>query len=261
MTAVDALIAEGLSTPISGWDFTRFGSRATAEPASWDFTGKAASLVTRAESVLDMGTGGGEWLSGILDPHRPPFVLATEGWRPNVPVAARRLAGHGVPVVEYEGAPDNVEQVEGGTEGALPFSVKAFDLVLNRHESYRPAEVARILRPGGVFLTQQVADGWSDDLHDLLGLPHPTPSGFTHAFAVAQAKAGGLTVTDGGEGCDRWRITDVAPLVWYVRITSWAVPGFDPAEHRPLWTRIQRRIDDDGPLVLSEPRFWFTATI
>jgi len=153
MTAVDALIDEGLSTPISGWDFTRFGSRATAEPAPWDFTGMAAELIASADSVLDMGTGGGEWLSGLLARHRPRFVAAIEGWRPNVAVAARRLTRHGVPVVEYEGAPDNVDQSPSGTDGALPFAAKAFDVVLNRHESYRPAEVARILRPGGVFVT------------------------------------------------------------------------------------------------------------
>ncbi|MEV0644569.1 hypothetical protein AB0I28_04850 [Phytomonospora sp. NPDC050363] len=157
--------------------------------------------------------------------------------------------------------PTTSTRCPGGSEGTIPFGDNAFDVVLNRHESYLASEVGRVLKPGGAFLTQQVADGWSDDLHDVLGLPRPPATGFTRDFAVTQAEAGGLTVVESGEGADLVAYADVAPLVWYVRITAWAVPGLDPAASRPLWREVQRRIESDGPLVLREPRFWLRATV
>ena len=36
----------------------------------------------------------------------------------------------------------------------MPWGDGEFDLVMNRHESYDLAEVARVLSPGGLFLTQ-----------------------------------------------------------------------------------------------------------
>ncbi|CAM3261815.1 hypothetical protein OCAE111667_00205 [Occultella aeris] len=43
----------------------------------------------------------------------------------------------------------------------LPLPDATFAVVLDRHEAYDPAEVSRVLAPGGGFLTQQVgsADG------------------------------------------------------------------------------------------------------
>ena len=38
----------------------------------------------------------------------------------------------------------------------LPLPDESFDLVINRHESFDPFEVYRILKPGGLFITQQV---------------------------------------------------------------------------------------------------------
>jgi SAM-dependent methyltransferase len=45
----------------------------------------------------------------------------------------------------------------------LPFADATFDLVLSRHEDFSTADVARVLRPGGRFVTQQVGhDDWRD---------------------------------------------------------------------------------------------------
>ena len=65
----------------------------------------------------------------------------------------------GVLLVQNEGAPDNLDPEQHPGGGWLPFRAGAFDLVSNRYEAYRAEEVARMLRPGGSFITQQV------DLH------------------------------------------------------------------------------------------------
>jgi hypothetical protein len=43
--------------------------------------------------MLDLQSGGGELLAGL--PTLPPLMVATEGYTPNVAVAARRLRPRG----------------------------------------------------------------------------------------------------------------------------------------------------------------------
>ena len=70
--------------------------------------------------MLDMGTGGGEVLSG-----RPAWAnrtLATKARPPDVPVAGRRLLPRGIRVIQTEAARDHMEQ-DGLTAAAACRSV------------------------------------------------------------------------------------------------------------------------------------------
>ena len=78
----DALLVEAGRTPMRGWEYD-YGGRIRLEPPPWDFPGACWSAA--AASLLDMGTGGGEWLSRL--PYRPPLTVATEGWAPNLEIA------------------------------------------------------------------------------------------------------------------------------------------------------------------------------
>ncbi len=116
----DALLVEAGRTPMRGWEYD-YGGRIRLEPPPWDFPGRMLERCRAAASLLDMGTGGGEWLSRL--PYRPPLTVATEGWAPNLEIARGRLEPLGIRVVEVEGAPDNHRQGrEGDGGGALPFA-------------------------------------------------------------------------------------------------------------------------------------------
>lgn len=260
----DAYIAEGLAADTAGWDFDRFADRMRTTPPPWDYGRLVDDAVgTDTATLLDLGTGGGEWLAAWLSgrpaAQRPRHVVATECWPPNVPVAGRRLGRYGALVVQADGALDNVEQGPSDRSGRLPLADASVDVVINRHESYRAQEVARVLRPGGTFLTQQVAYGESD-LHRLLDLPQPGTGEWTLRYAVNQAAEGGLTVLDGGVGTDVTVYRDVAPLAWYLRQVPWAVPGFDPARDPDRLRAVQRTIDRDGPVQVRRQHFWLRAT-
>jgi hypothetical protein len=102
----DQLLEDAEVTDFDGWDFTRLGARLVSSPPQWAFEEIVAELAASATTILDMGTGGGEWLSSLRA--RAPVTVATESWPPNVGVAAARLqALGGVPVVQDEGATDN----------------------------------------------------------------------------------------------------------------------------------------------------------
>src|SRR5512140_1130732 len=85
--------------PFRGWGFSeilRAGS-ATESPLEWNYYDEILPRVRRAVTMLDMGTGGGEFLKSLAPlPHQ---TFATEGYQPNVAIARRRLGTLGVRVI------------------------------------------------------------------------------------------------------------------------------------------------------------------
>jgi len=202
--------------------------------------------------MLDLGTGGGEWLAALET--RSPRTVATESWPPNVPVARDRLAPFGVDVVETAAVPDNVAQA--GELPSLPFADASFELVCSRHESYIAAEVARVLAPSGVFLTQQTGGDYGD-FHELLGRERPTVAepAWTLPFAIAQLDEAGFVVEDGAESFEEIRFADVGAFAWYLRAIPWVVPDFTIAGYREALRELFVR----APLVAGQPTFWLRA--
>lgn len=199
-----------------GWDFSSLDGRMVQDSPPWDFEQACREAAAQSSHLLDMGTGGGEALLALADT-LPPDTVATEGWAPNVPVATAALASHGIPVVEF-GQPDDADEPE-----PMPFPNGRFDLILNRHESYHPQEIARVLAPGGVFLTQQVGGDELGELRELLDYPAPAPQ-VRFDLHRAALSAAGLSVEDGAEFVGAYTFHDVAALVAYLQLVPWEVP-------------------------------------
>ena len=223
MPTFDELVTEAISAPITGWDFSWLGSRSTAERLPWSYASVVAERAAAADTMLDMGTGGGEILSKMSP--RAPHTVATEAWPPNVPIAAARLRPLGIPIVWDEGASDNTDEV-GEDGGRMPFRTGAFPLIINRHEAFRASEVSRVLAPGGTFITQQVDFHSYDDLRELLGLEVAHQPESWLPAAVQQVRDAGLRVDQAVPGYQRLRFHDVAGVIYYLRVVPWAVPEF-----------------------------------
>ena len=137
-----SLVKEAQTADFSGWDFHWLEGRMVQEEPPWDYPSLVREHLKDTHSLLDIGTGGGEFLASLAP--LPADTHAIEAYPPNQPIARSRLTPLRVTVHEtLEGAP-------------LPFSNARFDLVINRHEGYDPDEVFRVLKPGGKFITQQV---------------------------------------------------------------------------------------------------------
>ena len=252
MSEFDDLVAEAMAAPVAGWDFSWMRGRSTTQPPPWNYEEIVAKRAAGARAMLDMGTGGGEVLAGLAA--RAPVTIATEAWAPNVPVATARLAPLGIEVVQVDAAPDNVDQPGDG--GELPFDDQAFELVINRHEAFVASEVARVLEPGGTFVTQQVDGGAWDDLRAVFDLPSQA-AGSWLGLAAEQCESAGLTVRDRRTGDERLRFDDVGALVYFLRVVSWAVPGFDADDTEAAL----RRAHDQMPLEIRQPRFLLIADL
>ncbi|MGA7173328.1 MAG: class I SAM-dependent methyltransferase [Candidatus Dormiibacterota bacterium] len=250
----DDLIAEAESHPMRGWDFTWLGERLTATTLPWDYRGMVQRLARESSDLLDLGTGGGEWLARL--DQRPERTVATEGWPPNLAIARTRLGPLGVEVFAYEGPSDNVKQT--GAEPPLPFPDGSFHLVADRHESFLAVEVARVLAKGGRFITQQVGDG--RELAALMGVAPaqpPRPS-WELALACAQVEAAALRVTAGGEVNQLETIADVGALVWYLKAVPWELPGFAPESFRERLLELHE-LCQRAPLRFERRAFWLLA--
>ena len=161
--ALLSLWRERYAEPTTGWDFSSFDGVIDTDDPPWSYDDLARAALAGAASALDVGTGGGEVLLRLADV-LPDDTLATEGWAPNLPVATEALAPRGIAVVPYDSEHDE----------RMPFDDQRFEVVLDRHESYVASEVFRILRPGGVFVTQQVDGRDFEETHSLFGGARPT---------------------------------------------------------------------------------------
>lgn len=252
------LIEEADKRPLQGWDISYDGRISTNSP--WKFAAIVDAHAQASPDLLDMGTGGGEWLSRL--PHLPARTVATEGWAPNVPIARARLEPIGVEVVAVRGAPDNVDQVGAFEGGDLPFPDGSFHLITNRHESFVAREVARILVSGGRFLTQQVGSGLADDFHRLLQEKSPTiAKAWTLAFAVQQITDAGLNIEDASEGFETLSFSDIGAFAWYLKNLPWVYSGFSIAGARAKLERLHNQIQENGPLIVEMPLFWLCARL
>lgn len=198
--------------PFSGWDFSHLKDRYFESEPHWSYDAIARELMRGADTVLDMGTGGGEKLLEFKDA-LPKKTTATEGYRPNLEIARQNLRPHGIDVVHY-----NID-----VEDQMPFSANSFALILNRHEAFDAFEVERILKPGGVFLTQQVDGRSQDELASVFGGSTPYP--YVHlSVCGAELSRAGLVIERSEEAMGTMRFTDVGALVYYAHAAPWDFP-------------------------------------
>lgn len=233
-----------------GWDFSHLAGRLTEDDPPWDFEAECRACLARSRHVLDMGTGGGERLAALSDV-LPADTIATEGWAPNLPVATARLAQLSIPVLEYDS--------EADPPMAMPFRDARFDLVMNRHESFDPRELIRVLAPGGVFLTQQVGADDCGESDEIFG-PLPRPD-VTLEVVTGQLADAGFRVEAAAEWRGTYRFHDVGALVGYFKLVPWRVPDdFSVDTYADTLLRLHAEGPARGqPVCFTKSRFWLRA--
>jgi SAM-dependent methyltransferase len=246
VTTFEQLVAEATVVPVEGWDFAWFEGRATEERPPWGYAGLMGERMGHARAALDIETGGGEVLATVARP--PALLVATEGWRPNVAVARAHLGSLGAWVVAAADAP------------TLPFADASFDLVVSRH----PVivlwdEIARVLRPGGTYLSQQIGPGTNRELTDFLMSPQAVNESRSTASAQAGATAAGLEIVDLRECALRVEFFDIGAVVHFLRKVQWTVPDFTPEAYDAQLRRLHEQILRNGSFVSTAQRLLVEA--
>lgn len=244
----DELVAEAESAPVAGWDFSWFEGRATEARPSWRYQQAMGERMARASAALDIQTGGGEVLAGV--PVLPPLAVATESWPPNVTKATALLHPRGVAVVA------------DADEPPLPFADDAFDLVVSRHpvRTYW-TEIARVLRPGGTYFSQQVGPSSVFEVVEYFLGPQPEHvRNSRHPDAArAEAEAAGLEIVELRSERLPMEFYDIGAVVHFLRKVIWMVPDFTVDRYRPQLRALHDRIRAEGPFRAHSARFLIEA--
>ncbi len=231
----------------TGWDFSYLKGRIRGEREPWSYLARAAQLMGRSSSVIDMETGGGEKFSSLRE-HWPTRVVATEGYDLNFKLAKERLSPLGVEVFK----------IGDSYKEPMPFADGEFDLVLNRHGDFMPREVARVLSPGGTFLTQQVHGMSLWDLQAAFDTTPQWPDATSETF-VPLLKAAGLTMVNVEKWEGRKVFKDVGAIVYYLKAIPWEVPEFTVESHLRYLLALQERVDAGEELGFSAARYMIEA--
>lgn len=232
---------------IHGWDFSHIGGRYEEEgDLPWDFRSVVQSYRKDSWELLDMDTGGGEFLLSLGHPYA--HTAATEGYPPNVALCERTLS------------PLGVDFREAADVSRLPFWDGRFDLIINRHGDFHILELWRLLKPGGLFLTQQVGEDNDRELVELL-LPG-TPKPF-HGLNLAEQRSAflraGFEIMQGEECFRPIRFYDVGALVWFARIIEWEFPNFSVDGCFERLLEAQRILEEQGAVMGTIHRYLIAA--
>ena len=238
------VVADALRTPIRGWDFSWLIGRADCEDLPWDYMALARRAVSHATCLLDTDTGGGDVLASLAP---LPAAIATEPYPPNVPIATARLGPLGV-------------DVRAGTAANLPVNDEEVDLVLNRHGALDPTQIARVLAPQGVFLTQQVGSRNDLGFNDALGAPAAShPDAHTLALTVAGLEDAGLVIDHAQEAYPVTRYFDIGAVVFQLRSVPWQVPNFNVRKSERHLRILDAHIRSTGSFDVKNHRFLIHA--
>lgn len=230
-----------------GWNFSHLKERMKEEPLPWKYKKTVKSYMDNKKVMLDMGTGGGEFLLSLNPP--PGLTFATESYPPNVELSTATLSPHGIEVIQVF------------DDYNLPFPNETFDLIINRHEFFSAEEVYRLLKPKGVFITQQVGGKNNKELSRyLLGnYPDTITMDFNLESTLREVKSSGLKIMEAEEYFPHSRFYDIGALVYFAKIIQWEFPDFSVEKSLEPLLKLQQDVEEKGYVESIEHRFFIVA--
>ncbi|NLO85677.1 MAG: methyltransferase domain-containing protein [Clostridiales bacterium] len=229
-----------------GWDFSHIKDRWACEELRWSYGDILRKYLKQTDCLLDMGTGGGEFLLTLGHPH--PLTSVTEAYPPNVSLCQRTLSPLGITVKQtYD-------------DDQIPYEDARFDLVINRHESFDVSEVNRVLRSGGHFITQQVGQHNNAELSKRLidGFVPKFPSHRLGRY-LDELSGLGYDLIKQDEMFPSIKFFDVGALVFFAKIIEWEFPNFSVDSCFDQLLDCQRELEEHGFVQSSEHRFLIVA--
>ena len=242
----EQLVKQALNQPFSGWDFDWAKDRWYESEPDWNYRQLVEDRIEKSSTLLDMGTGGGEFLSSLEK--IPEKTCATEGYPPNIPIAQEALMPKGIEVVPV--ANDNL----------LPFEDETFDLIINRHESFDLSEVWRVLEPQGLFLTQQVGPKDCIQVNQFLKAPiEPNSLDWQLSQVINELTDNGFQLINAQEQLLESIFYDIGAVILFLRIIEWQIPDFSVKNYDERLRAIHQLIENQGEFAVKAHRYLIEA--
>lgn len=232
--------------PLTGWDFSHIDSMYESFDTPWDYSCILKSFIKKDMMLLDMGTAAGEFLLTLNHPFCNTWV--TEGYTSNIEIIKQKLVPLGIRLCIID------------NDSALKLDDDYFDIVINRHESYDPKEVFRILKKKGVFVTQQVGGDnnifLSSKLIKEFKPAYPDHNLHNERKKIADA---GFDIIYSNETVIPSIFYSVKAIVYYAKAIEWEFPGFSVDNCLDSLYALQDEILEYGYISSNESRFIIVA--
>lgn len=232
---------------IQGWDFSHIHGKYDEEnDLPWNYKKIVKQYLNNDFNLLDYDTGGGEFLLSLNHPF--DRTSATEGFKPNVQLCQEKLL------------PLGIDFKECGTPSKIPYEDETFDMIINRHGEFDAKELYRLLKKGGIFVTEQVGGDNERDLVEMVlpGIKRPFP----HLNLKEQRKVfedAGFHIIGAEEAYRPIRFYDVGAFVWFAHIIEWEFVGFSVDRCFQQLLNMQKIIEDEGEVVGTIHRYLIIA--
>ncbi|WP_250229561.1 class I SAM-dependent methyltransferase [Anaeropeptidivorans aminofermentans] len=230
----------------TGWDFSYLDGRYVDTEPPWNYKDIIGKYNKPNYKLLDMGTGGGEFIRELGHPYS--LISVTESYEPNLTLCRKVLSPLGIDVRKT------------GEEEKLPFDDESFDIVINRHESFAMDEVRRVLKKQGYFITQQVGGKNNTALSKRLieDFKEPFPDhDLKHNIELIEKS--GFTILESGESFLPSYFHDIGAVVYLAKILVWEFPRFSVSKcFDKLW-HMEEELSEKGFIEAMEHRFYIAA--
>lgn len=229
-----------------GWDFSYIKDSWENEVLPWDYAEIVKGYLNPDLQLLDMRTGGGEILLSLNHPYENTAV--TEGWKPNVELLKDKLVPLGIKLAV-------VDETD-----IMDFKDNSFDMIINRHGSFRVEEVMRVLKTDGLFITQQVGNKDGNRLSNMI-IPDYTPKsdGLNVKRATERFRDAHFDILFLEEYYPYQKFFSMEALIYYVKVIEWEYPGFSVESHFEQLLQIYHGLTRDGYVLNDAHRFIIVA--
>lgn len=225
-----------------GWNFSYLDNRWETEKIPWNYKEIVKKHLNSDHKLLDMGTGGGEFLLTLNHPYENTSI--TEMWEPNVKLCKETLSPLGI----------NVKQAYRDDE--LPFEENTFDIIINQHESYDVNEVKRILKPKGLFITQQVGSKNNEILSkQLIDDFKPEFTNNNLEKRVKELQENSFEILSQEEYFPYLHFFDVGAIVYFAKVIEWEFPGFTVEKYFDKLCSLEQELEEKNYIESLQHRF------
>ena len=235
------------SKSFTGWDFSYLDGRWDEESLPWDYKKIILEYLKPDHQLLDIGTGGGEFLLSLNHPYCNTTI--TEGYLPNYQLCVNKLRPLGIRILNYV-----------GDEKLNDINDNQFDIVINRHESYNEEDLYRILKPNGIFITQQVGAYNNRDLATFFDENHiDSFPELTLDKALNRLKSNNFNIIYKDEYFPILKFYDLGAIAYFAKIIQWEFINFNVKDNIDKFLILQEQLKQKDFISSKEHRFIIVA--
>ncbi len=231
----------------NGWNFSHLKGRWDNEELPWNYKQIVLRYLVDDMNMLDMGTGGGEFLLTLNHPYNKTSI--TEAYEPNIKICKEVLEPKGI--IVYPILQDDV---------LVNVPSEQYDIVINRHESYDEKEVKRVLINNGMFITQQVGAYNNKDLATFFDPSHQDQfPKMTLKQSIKRLEDEGFEILYENEYYPKIKFYDLGAVAYFAKIIKWEFLNFYVETSFDKFLILSNELIKNGYIESTEHRFIIVA--